>query len=439
MSFGAKPDMDMIRLFAAFAYFDELKKLKPPMAASFTDFRPNAAPTHESIMKFIALDYPDVRLNPKKTKREQERAQQRHQIQCETEGRRLASFLLGQWPNALPSAENFKLDLLDGKLAVERVLPEWQHFQRNVQLSEYVRQIQKIMLYHEGLDDLPVPQPWNHKVVGFNVSRSGTTLPIISDLLAGNVPLSPSAPKQKAVTDHESPNIGKPLSKRNGIAPKTRLTEEMVELRKILDLFGKSTDILRQQYGRDLKKSLVALHNCSSQQIQNLPPRVDVIKKDIETTRAAVKHELERLQNIFSAADKRYHWLHSTGLWPCTSPIAILELLRSSANHKFGHNVKNYLLSYGVSITTLQRLLRVRHAQLKMDEHRLLQEWRYKGHENWNVSDYPDWLLLEIESDILIRPEQIEVAHAIITPVSGANSVLQMNMGKGTCSEGSSL
>ena len=89
------------------------------------------------------------------------------------------------------------------------------------------------------------------------------------------------------------------------------------------------------------------------------------------------------------------------------------------------------LVSYGVLATTLQRLLRVKHAYLKGDHHKLAEEWRNTGHENWSPLKFPDWLLLEIESDLLIRREQIDVAYAIISPASGANSVLQMNMGKG--------
>lgn len=45
--------------------------------------------------------------------------------------------------------------------------------------------------------------------------------------------------------------------------------------------------------------------------------------------------------------------------------------------------------------------------------------------------NFPDWLLVELEGDLLIRPSQIDVALAIISPPSGANSVLQMNMGQG--------
>ena len=93
--------------------------------------------------------------------------------------------------------------------------------------------------------------------------------------------------------------------------------------------------------------------------------------------------------------------------------------------------MKESLVSYGVLITTLQRLHRIQHAQLKGDQHKVLEEWRNTGHENWSPLNCLDWLLFEIDSDVLIRREQIDVAHAIISPASGSNSVLQMNMGKG--------
>ena len=89
------------------------------------------------------------------------------------------------------------------------------------------------------------------------------------------------------------------------------------------------------------------------------------------------------------------------------------------------------LITSVVQVTTLQRLLRVRNALLKRDQHKLLEAWQNAGHENWSPLDLPDWLLLEIDSNILIRREQIDVAHAIISPASGKNSLLQMNMGKG--------
>ena len=93
--------------------------------------------------------------------------------------------------------------------------------------------------------------------------------------------------------------------------------------------------------------------------------------------------------------------------------------------------MKEGLISYAVSITTLQRLLRIKDAHRKGDYRKLREEQRNPGHGNWDPIDYPDWLLLEIDANNVIRKEQVDVALATISPASGSNSVLQMNMGQG--------
>jgi hypothetical protein len=93
--------------------------------------------------------------------------------------------------------------------------------------------------------------------------------------------------------------------------------------------------------------------------------------------------------------------------------------------------MKEALLTYGVSITILQRLRRIRRAILKHDQRVLREELLNSGHENWMPLEQPKWLLLEVDGNFLIRPEQAHIARAILNPPSGANSVLQMNMRKG--------
>jgi hypothetical protein len=216
------------------------------------------------------------------------------------------------------------------------------------------------------------------------------------------------------------------------ISYKTTPPKEVVELDKILGPFARSPDVLRQQYGNDLKKSLIALENVSQQpKLQEIPPDINAVIEGIKKARVSLNYEFECIQKTLSAEDDRFQWLQLGSLWPCTTPITILEQLRSSSNHQFGNNMREGLVSYGILATTLQRLLRIRNAQLNRDHHKLLEEWQNAGHENWSPLEFPDWLLLEIESNLLIRCEQIDVAYAIISPTSGSNSVLQMNMGKG--------
>jgi hypothetical protein len=325
--------------------------------------------------------------------------------------------------------------VIDVELALERILPEWQRLYRNMGLSEYAIQVQEILDQHEGGIDMSVPRAWNKKLMVFCAPDRGSVIPSLSgDLLAkcGPLPWCQSAPNHEVLLSKDlsrgvhSPNEG------NSISRKTTPPKEAIELGKILGSFARSPDILRQQYGNDLKKSLVALENVSNQpKLQETPPGINLVKEGIEKARVTLNYELERIQNTFSAEDDRFQWLQLGSLWPCTTPISIFEQLRSSSDYQFGNNMREGLVSYGILATTLQRLLRIRHAQLKGDHHKLLEEWRNTGHENWSPLEFPDWLLLEIESDLLIRGEQIDVAHAIISPASGSNSVLQMNMGKG--------
>ncbi|KAI9742779.1 MAG: hypothetical protein M1818_003508 [Claussenomyces sp. TS43310] len=213
------------------------------------------------------------------------------------------------------------------------------------------------------------------------------------------------------------------------------LSCEFIELREILDSFANSPRALRQQYGNDLKDSLTALQNVRSQpKPEEVPLHVDDITGHIQKAWMAVHDHLARIREALSTGDDRLQWLLLGGLWPGTPPSTILEQLRSSSAHYFGEGMKESIVHYGILITTLQQLLRIKHAQLKKDQHKLLEELRSKGHTNWRPLDHPDWLLIEIDSNILIRSEQVEVAHAIISPASGYNSVLQMNMGKGKTS-----
>ncbi|KAI1041456.1 hypothetical protein LB505_005619 [Fusarium chuoi] len=76
----------------------------------------------------------------------------------------------------------------------------------------------------------------------------------------------------------------------------------------------------------------------------------------------------------------------------------------------------------GVDITKHQRLIRLHDLASKSVSGRYHEEESNKGHSNWKPEEHPDWLLLEIESNMMIRPVQVDVALATISPGSGSNS-----------------
>jgi Protein of unknown function (DUF3638) len=113
------------------------------------------------------------------------------------------------------------------------------------------------------------------------------------------------------------------------------------------------------------------------------------------------------------------------------TPVTLLEELRSVSLISYDVTVKEALTAYGVSIPKTQRLVRMEDSRLQRDAVRLEQDRRNPGHTNWNSLDHPDWLLFEIDANIMLRPKQSDVAAATISPASQRNSVLQMNMGEG--------
>ena len=93
------------------------------------------------------------------------------------------------------------------------------------------------------------------------------------------------------------------------------------------------------------------------------------------------------------------------------------------------------MLHYAEAIVGVQQLLRVRDAHLQRDQIQLANERRNIAHVGWKPEDHIDWLLLEIDFNLIIREDQLQVAQAMIaSPKTASNFVLQMNMGQGKSS-----
>jgi hypothetical protein len=56
------------------------------------------------------------------------------------------------------------------------------------------------------------------------------------------------------------------------------------------------------------------------------------------------------------------------------------------------------------------------------------------GHIGWKPEEYPEWMLFEIENNLLIRPTQAQIAKETLAPSARANCAMQLNMGDGKSS-----
>ena len=432
LAFSVKPYMDAVRILCAFSFLEELKSLQPPPCPLFVGFKTNSTLTLEHLERFInPEDAPSSSQHRLQRKRRNFIQTSEHDPQ-KAEGTRLANYLFEQWPDPDPSVEGFESSLLDIDEVMDRLRPEWTRLHDNMQLSEYAEKVQEVLSGYQGIRETSEPKPWHTNLEDSYSTNRRSVVPSLSREL-----LLKPGPRQGdyAIINEEmlrQTRVMHPPSNKSAVAQRITPSRSLSELEDTLSSFVQSPKRLWQQYGKDLLTSLDAFRNVTDKdQGQLSPPDLNDVGQRIQTARTAVHDNLLRISHALSSKDDRLRWLQLGDLWPRITPATALEQLRSSANYTFGDGMKECLISYGVLVTTLQWLLRVRHEQLKQDQQKLLEEWRDKGHENWSPLDFPDWLLLEVDSNLLIRREQIDVANAIIAPKSGSNSVLQLNMGKG--------
>jgi Protein of unknown function (DUF3638) len=468
MSFREDVDMDVLRILIALAVLESTKALDPPKWPLYSKFRPNQTPSLEYLVDLIKdcrdpypVDERDIFQSSigSKLRRKLEAAERAHEKQSESECKALAEYFLDQWPCLEPTIEGFSgTQLVDVPRALAVICPEYLRLYQNIELSYYVERLQPLLdtccttsetqspgVEIAGQEALPTRQRGGELVTMSHalLLKAG---PGLSETIHPSM-WSNGTMGTSDKNDHNTPYV---LQKENVPVhtQKEKFTErprlvnvkstalpvphEIQELKRIIDSFADSQSTVQQQYTRDLMQSLKALAVLRSAPKQGeesiLPARLSL---EISAARHRVEDCFNQLCMAFERDDPCAKWSKEGGLWPCISPVTLLEQLRSTSTTIFGDSMRESLVTYAVSITVLQRLLRMEDAHLKGDHQRLHEELKNPGHSSWQPLRHPDWLLLEIDANILIRKDQIDVAVATISPASGSNSVLQMNMGQG--------
>jgi hypothetical protein len=465
MAFRQNFDDGLLKGLLAFAIFSDLQPLSPLPWPSYFNFQPISNPGVEDIAKLIhpfRTPAPEDdgeelgMLLTAKQRRKMKVAKDVHEMRSDEDCRYLAKFLLAQWPCREPDVSKFpRTDLLvDITAALGVIRPEWLRLFHNRDLSVHLNQVQLILDRHRSdLEYSPPKAIASERVFGSPSPLQGGVIPRLgSDLL--RKPFDPTS----LVTATQYPSVewtplaSSPQDDRHSFVPmpnkrtissntRPRVSLEKAksfvdELQEIIDDLAKSKSLVRKTYARDLLQSLEAFKNLRTpQQLATFLWLRDNTAAASEVIRAFVslKASLEKPSSS-SMSSRRIRWLQLGGLWPAITTVSLLEQLRSTANPCFGSRMRDALIGFGLAVTKLQRAMRLNDCVRAGDESRFQDEEANLGHSNWRPQDHPDWLLLEIDSNLLIRPDQVDVALATISPASGTNSVLQMNMGQGKTS-----
>lgn len=188
-------------------------------------------------------------------------------------------------------------------------------------------------------------------------------------------------------------------------------------------------DSAMNSYGRFMARSIKAYEDKVTGTLTEITlPNIFLLHKQLNLAQMHVKSTLAMIASVLSPKAASQMGLKQAGLWPEATELNLLQLLSASRRQCLPKNWLKVLLDFACQITALQRIERMIKYLENKDVFALRKEVENTGHDSWTVADHPDWVLLEIQNDILIRPVQVRVAEEILKKENGA---VLLGMGEG--------
>ncbi|KAK8044597.1 hypothetical protein PG993_004621 [Apiospora rasikravindrae] len=158
----------------------------------------------------------------------------------------------------------------------------------------------------------------------------------------------------------------------------------------------------------------------------------DTVSKRLQSNTRRCGQEVEYFQStIFDVLERQANRLvpHSKHFFPRLSPLFVLQQLNRNHWLDLPGPWRSCITQYALAITHMQRSQRM--LGLVRNKLDLKREAENVGH-SWELERFPDSLLMEVESGLIIRDVQEEVAKSMREP--DGNRVMQLNMGEGKSS-----
>jgi Protein of unknown function (DUF3638) len=347
-------------------------------------------------------------------------AQQLYQSALEKECNQLMDELSTCWPTPPSRPLKTSLRLLKPSAAVieDRIRPLLNSWSQN---RDFLLCIQKIQ---DQVDKMPEYEPSS-----FGYSQSHPTLRArsphpprvtLETLMAERAPglvykltIEPLQMTSNRMSNHGEDSSLRPLIQR---------------------LRSYAQNALQKDYANNLDASLEAYEAHLLQTANGHSDRLDeklldsLLSISIEHSRVS----LAQVRRCLSPNTAATQLMQEAGLWPTVTTKTILQLLSLKNRRTLTPSWSRLLIFHAISIHEVKRmgrLMRLAHAGM---ESLLESELQYT--REWDPSKHPDWLLVEIEADLSIRPTQAAIAKEMLKPKSGLNSVMQLNMGEGKSS-----
>ena len=427
LAFTQRAEQDLIQTILAFATVPGLRAISPPDFETF-QLSDGYQPTREKLLVAMQACAKPFEVSPEAmlparpletVEQTDERRYAEYQEALEAQLRLFADALISQGLTASiepPAGAHFDTYILVDQ-AMRSAQPCFASWYRNDQFRSYIYRCQGV---------LTTLIAGNPSVRGYRFSLPAYTAPTmrthveVKKLLEVPAPELPSAPCL---------GMGRWVQQRGEAASATG------KLESFLSRFNsESQGTWRGKYAHDLIESSESRLEITGLEMRGSP---EALASSLEANLTACKNFADDvyrtlLRALEAEASGAGDLAFTSMVWPRLSRICMLQWLAHGVLFSLDDSWKAALTRFGLAISGQQFTERV--YALRENEPDLLNELSNPGHQNWRPLDHPEWLLLEIENDLLIRPAQARVALEMISPSSGRNSLLQLNMGEGKSS-----
>ncbi|KAG1725810.1 uncharacterized protein EDB91DRAFT_1061951 [Suillus paluster] len=219
-------------------------------------------------------------------------------------------------------------------------------------------------------------------------------------------------------------------NRRDLVSPDSRVTARLQQL--INNFRSQGSNKFCRNYSNDLDQSrsifceekLVASPDSTPYTTKVLLEYHSLHSKQFQDSLATIIHAL-------SPASAAENALYNAGLWPRVTPNFLFTRMASVSGICLGKSWRTALIRLSQILLQLQRSRRLLVFAAKENWVEFFKELENEQCEGFDPELYPDWLLIQIESQFLARPVQIKVALEMMSPCRGRNTALQLNMGEG--------
>lgn len=451
MSYSKKVDLKLVESLLAFATVPKFRYLMLPPYSSynlgqgFSFNRDNLITiVRECARSFGGSD--EANLSSRYNESESELARRRYQTYEENSESQAISYvevLISQWPCATPNAKGQFYRLLDMSEAMEKVTPLFESWYRNKKFKEHLEEVQSAL---NSIDckESKLPRSYSFESCGNSHSSKPSTIRL-EDLLRREAPVlgrhtSDSADlPERSVLKGGNPREGfwrRLSSAATQLVHRQKGSTSGDQLKSLLQEFqSQSSTEFEKSYAGDLLESFEAFENCDA---STGAPAATAL---VESIKAGCQKYLDKtfgaiLQSLMPNGQSEL-MTYRAGLWPRISPVSLLQLLSGNGPIELSPEWRQALVTYGKAITMIQRSERLLSydptARVKGNSD-FAREIENTGNQQWDPMQQPDWLLIEIENNFLVRPVQAEIASRMISPPLGKNTVMQLFMGEGKTS-----